>query len=67
MHMCLRPVGTTYDAEVERIVGLGASIVDDRRAETAKAPLSRGLRAGAASENRTPDLFITSESLCRLS
>ncbi|QUW20210.1 VOC family protein [Agrococcus sp. Marseille-Q4369] len=31
MHMCLRPVGTTCDAEVERIVGLGASIVDDRR------------------------------------
>lgn len=31
MHMCLRPVGTTRDAEVERIVALGASIVDDRR------------------------------------
>lgn len=31
MHLCLRPVGTTCDAEVERIVGLGASIVDDRR------------------------------------
>ena len=31
MHICLRPVDTTCDAEVERIVGLGASIVDDRR------------------------------------
>jgi glyoxalase superfamily protein len=31
MHMCLRPVGTTCDAEVERIVGLGATVVDDRR------------------------------------
>ncbi|NYD59004.1 hypothetical protein BKA08_003242 [Nocardioides marinisabuli] len=31
MHLCLRPVGTTCDAEVERIVALGASVVDDRR------------------------------------
>ncbi|MBM7506294.1 hypothetical protein JOE61_000108 [Nocardioides salarius] len=31
MHLCLRPVGTTVDAEVERIVALGASVVDDRR------------------------------------
>lgn len=31
MHICLRPVETTCDAEVERIVGLGASVVDDRR------------------------------------
>jgi hypothetical protein len=31
MHMCLRPVRTTCDAEVERIVGLGATVVDDRR------------------------------------
>jgi hypothetical protein len=32
MHMCLRPVGTTRDAEVARILGLGARMVDDRRA-----------------------------------
>ncbi len=31
MHLCLRPVGTTCDAEVDRIVALGASVVDDRR------------------------------------
>lgn len=31
MHLCLRPVDTTCDAEVDRIVGLGASVVDDRR------------------------------------
>lgn len=31
MHLCLRPVDTTCNAEVERIVGLGASMVDDRR------------------------------------
>ncbi len=32
LHLCLRPVETTRDAEVERIVALGARIVDDRRA-----------------------------------
>ncbi|WP_392508833.1 VOC family protein [Naumannella halotolerans] len=31
MHICLRPVSTTVDAEVERILALGASLVDDRR------------------------------------
>ncbi|CCE74744.1 VOC family protein [Clavibacter nebraskensis] len=31
MHMCLRPAGATRDAEVERILGLGAGMVDDRR------------------------------------
>jgi hypothetical protein len=31
MHMCLRPAGTTRDAEVARILALGASMVDDRR------------------------------------
>lgn len=31
MHLCLRPVDTTCDAEVERITDLGATIVDDRR------------------------------------
>ena len=31
MHMCLRPVNTTRDAEVERILALGATVVDDRR------------------------------------
>lgn len=31
MHMCLRPVGTTRDAEVDRIMALGATMVDDRR------------------------------------
>ncbi|MGC2168413.1 MAG: VOC family protein [Acidimicrobiales bacterium] len=30
-HLCLRPAGSTRDAEVERIIGLGATIVDDRR------------------------------------
>lgn len=31
MHLCLRPVGTSVDAEVDRIVGLGARVMDDRR------------------------------------
>lgn len=31
LHLCLRPVGTDRDAEVERLVGLGATVVDDRR------------------------------------
>jgi predicted enzyme related to lactoylglutathione lyase len=31
MHMCLRPVEGTRDSEVDRIVSLGATIVDDRR------------------------------------
>lgn len=31
MHICVRPVQTTCDAEVQRIVGLGATVVDDRR------------------------------------
>lgn len=31
MHICLRPVATTCDAEVARILALGASVVDDRR------------------------------------
>lgn len=31
MHMCLRPAGATRDAEVDRIMALGASMVDDRR------------------------------------
>jgi hypothetical protein len=32
MHLCLRPAGTTRDAEVARLLGLGARMVDDRRA-----------------------------------
>lgn len=31
MHMCLRPVDHGRDAEVERLLGLGARMVDDRR------------------------------------
>ena len=31
MHICLRPVDATLDEEVERILGLGATIFDDRR------------------------------------
>ena len=30
MHLCLRPL-TLRDDEVERLLGLGASVVDDRR------------------------------------
>lgn len=32
MHLCLRPTDRTRDEEVERILGLGATMVDDRRA-----------------------------------
>lgn len=32
MHLCLRPVDQSRDAEVERLLGLGASLMDDRRA-----------------------------------
>jgi hypothetical protein len=31
MHMCLRPVDRTRDEEVERLLGLGATMVDDLR------------------------------------
>lgn len=31
LHLDLCPVGTTRDEEVERALGLGASVVDDRR------------------------------------
>lgn len=31
MHLCLRPVGETFEAEVARILELGATVVDDRR------------------------------------
>ena len=31
MHLCLRSVDTDRDAEVERLLGLGATMVDDRR------------------------------------
>ena len=31
MHMCLVPVDRTRDEEVERLLALGASLVDDRR------------------------------------
>ncbi len=31
MHMCLRPVDRGRDEEVERLVGLGATVVDDLR------------------------------------
>ncbi len=31
MHLCVRPVERDRDAEVERILGLGATLVDDRR------------------------------------
>jgi predicted enzyme related to lactoylglutathione lyase len=31
MHMCLRPVDRDRDAEVERLLGLGATMVNDLR------------------------------------
>jgi len=31
MHVCLRPVDRDRDAEVERLLALGATVVDDRR------------------------------------
>jgi Glyoxalase-like domain len=31
MHICLRPTDRTRDEEVDRILGLGATLVDDRR------------------------------------
>jgi hypothetical protein len=31
MHVCLRPTDRDRDAEIERILGLGATLVDDRR------------------------------------
>jgi glyoxalase superfamily protein len=31
MHMCLRPVDRTRDEEVDRLLGLGASVVNDLR------------------------------------
>jgi len=31
MHLCLRPTDRDREAEVERILGLGATMVDDRR------------------------------------
>ena len=31
LHLDLQPVGTTRDEEVERALGLGATVVDDRR------------------------------------
>ena len=31
MHMCLRPVDRSRDEEVERLLGLGARLVDDLR------------------------------------
>lgn len=34
---------------------------------THERPGNQALRGGAASGNRTPDLLITSETLCRLS
>ncbi|MGJ1429762.1 VOC family protein [Clavibacter sepedonicus] len=37
LHLCLRPAGTTRDAEVERILALGARMVDDRRATDRRA------------------------------
>ena len=31
MHMCLRPTDRTRDEEIERIIGLGATVVSDLR------------------------------------
>lgn len=33
MHFCVRPVDTDRDSEVERILRLGATMVDDRRGD----------------------------------
>ncbi len=35
MHMCLRPVDRSRDEEVERLLGLGATMFDDRRTDDA--------------------------------
>jgi predicted enzyme related to lactoylglutathione lyase len=31
MHVCLRPTDRSRDEEIERVLGLGATLVDDRR------------------------------------
>ena len=31
MHICLRPTDTSRDEEIERVLGLGATLVDDLR------------------------------------
>jgi hypothetical protein len=33
MHLCLRPVDRSRDEEVERLLGLGARMVDDLRTD----------------------------------
>jgi len=41
MHICLRPVDRTRDEEVERLLGLGATMYDDlRKADTGWAVLA---------------------------
>lgn len=41
MHVCLRPVDRTRDEEVERLLGLGATMVNDlRKADTGWAVLA---------------------------
>ena len=32
MHVCVRPTDRSRDEEVDRLIGLGATMVDDRRA-----------------------------------
>lgn len=40
MHVCLRPVDGDRDSEVDRILGLGATMVDDRRDQEGWAVLA---------------------------
>jgi Glyoxalase-like domain len=41
MHICLRPLDRSRDEEIERILGLGATMVDDLRKGSAAGPCSR--------------------------
>ena len=45
MHICLRPTDRTRDEEVDRILGLGATLVDDLRTATRAGWCSRTRRA----------------------
>ena len=46
MHICLRPTDRSRDEEVERILGLGATLVDDlRKGRTRAGPCSPTRRA----------------------
>src|SRR5680860_1346031 len=48
----------TSERDAQTVVPAGQAVI---------SAVSAGQRCGAGTGNRTPDLFITSESLCRLS